>query len=249
MLIDLKQIVQKYNLDIKGVIQVGAHWAEEHDIYTNLGVENIVYIEPCSDAFSKLLERFNPNEGAIVDEVWYGRRNGVLIINCACADYRGDDIEMKVSDNNQGQSNSLLSPKLHLQQHPEVVFADTELIKVRLLDDLSFDKHSYSLLVMDVQGAEGLVLKGATETLKHIDIIYTEINTDYTYANNMLVGEMDELLNEFERVETYMPSPNWSWGDAIYIRRSLLQEKALGDILDFADKNQTDYSKKWYVKP
>ena len=40
----------------------------------------------------------------------------------------------------------------------------------------------------------------------------------------MQIDEMDEFLAEFgfERVETYWPSENWSWGDALYIRKTLL---------------------------
>ena len=74
---------------------------------------------------------------------------------------------------------------------------------------------------MDCQGYEGEILKGATETLKHIDIIYTEINTGETYENNMLVTDMDKFLEPFGfvRVETFLPSPNWTWGDAIFVKR------------------------------
>ena len=82
------------------------------------------------------------------------------------------------------------------------------------------------MLAMDVQGFEGEVLKGATQTLKHIDIIYTEVNSDFTYQNCMLVGEMDEFLKEygFVGVEEHWPSPNWTWGDKIYIKECLIKK-------------------------
>lgn len=75
---------------------------------------------------------------------------------------------------------------------------------------------------MDVQGYEGEVLKGATETLKGIDVVYTEVNRGSTYKGNALIEEIDEMLSEFTRVETYWPSPNWTWGDACYVRKTLL---------------------------
>jgi FkbM family methyltransferase len=173
--------------------------------------------------------------------------SNILIFNCAC----GDEIieqDMYVSNDNQGQSNSILKPHLHLKQHPEVRFTETEKVSVIPLDMLPFDRSNYNLLMMDVQGAEGLVLKGATETLKHIDCIYTEINRDFTYENNMLVEEMDEYLDNFgfTRTETKWASDNLSWGDAIYIKESEF-DKALSDILKIADETKTDYSKKWYI--
>ena len=75
--------------------------------------------------------------------------------------------------------------------------------------------------MMDVQGAEGLVLKGARETLKHIDIIYTEVNNGATYEGNMEIDEMDAFLKEYGlvRVETLWASKNLTWGDAVYIKK------------------------------
>ena len=68
-------------------------------------------------------------------------------------------------------------------------------------------------------------MKGAVNTLKHIDIIYTEINRGQTYEDNMEIEEMDLFLDfhGFTRVETHWPSPNWTWGDAVFIRKTLLQ--------------------------
>ena len=64
----------------------------------------------------------------------------------------------------------------------------------------------------------------AEETLKHIKVIYTEVNRGQTYKGNMEIDEMDTYLGErgFIRVETHWPSPNWTWGDAVFIRKELL---------------------------
>lgn len=209
MLIPLNEVVRKHGLDIRGVIQIGAHFAEEHGTYIDLGISYIVYIEPCKPAYNKLLERFR-----------HGSEADVMLWNVACGEEYGE-MEMFVSHNNEGQSNSLLKPKLHLQQHPEVVFTDKEKVLVVPLDSLYIDMSKYNMLMMDVQGAEGLVLKGARETLKHIDLIYTEVNRDETYESNMQIDEMDLFLKEygFVRVETLWASKNLSWGDAVYVKK------------------------------
>jgi FkbM family methyltransferase len=235
MLISLPEIVSKYDLKIKGVIQVGAHWAEEHTIYRELGVNKntevsqIIYIEPCSNNFNIMVSKISDTDLSVC-KVWdeldvrIVKCGDVKMFNCACGATEGE-FDMFVSHNNQGQSNSLLRPKLHLQQHPEVIFTDHEKVKVRRLDNLPFYKENFNLLVMDCQGFEGEILLGASETLKHIDFIYTECNNGQTYAGNMEIEQMDLLLgNEgFERTDTYWPSPLWSWGDCCYIRRSLLK--------------------------
>ena len=209
MMLPFGEILKKYNIEPKGIIHVGGHWAEEHDDYLSYGINKFVYIEPCKDAYAVMKSRI----GSCADDV--------LLLNVACGSKEGT-MTMFASENNQGQSNSLLEPSLHLQQHPEVVFNSKEEVTVTLLDKLPIDKGAYNILAMDVQGYEGEVLKGATQTLQHIDVIYTEVNNGDTYKGCMLVDEMDEFLFDYQRVETYFPSPNWTWGDAVYISKKLL---------------------------
>lgn len=208
MMLPLQDILNRYNLYPKGVIHVGAHWAEEHDDYIKCGIERFAYIEPCKEAYSIMKARIGSS------------KDDILLLNVACG---SEEIEMPmyVSHQNQGQSNSLLKPDGHITQHPEIVFDDAEVVKVVTLDSL---KLTGDLLVMDCQGYEGEVLKGGVDTLKQVSMIYTEVNRGQTYSGNMEIEEMDEFLAEygFVRVETHWPSPNWTWGDACYIKKTLL---------------------------
>ena len=86
MLIPLDAAVRKHGLNIKGVLQVGAHFGEEHDTYIQLGIKNIVYIEPCKPAYNKLVERFKD-----------GPEADILIWNVACGEEYGE-MEMFVVD-------------------------------------------------------------------------------------------------------------------------------------------------------
>jgi FkbM family methyltransferase len=235
MLISLSEVLSKYNMKPKGVIHVGAHWAEEHDDYVANGIERFVYVEPCKDAHHTMLKRLAEKHG---NEGWYGALNpyngndgrvhigfekdgiNISLFQYACGSTPSQMV-MYVSHNNQGQSNSLLEPDLHLQQHKEVVFNDAELVEVVTLDSL---KVTGDMLVMDCQGFEGEVLKGGIDTLKQVNIIYTEVNNGSTYKGNMLIQDVDDFLAQyrFKRVETYWPSPNWTWGDAVYIKEGLL---------------------------
>lgn len=230
MLINLGEQLRKYNIETKGIIHCGAHYCEEHDDYVSYGICNFFYIEPCKEAYDKMRLRFNLFTEGCGNRYGYRQiankyfvrndiKDNIELINCACGSEEGQKV-MYTSNNNEGQSNSLLEPNLHLQQHPEVVFDEAELVTVALLDNIVSGK--YNILAMDCQGFEGEVLKGATETLKHIDCIYSEVNRGDTYRGNMLIEEMDEYLKDFTRVETYWPSPSWTWGDAVYIRKTLL---------------------------
>lgn len=233
MMLPFGEILKKYNIEPKGIIHVGAHWAEEHDDYLSYGINYFAYIEPCKDAFIELKKRIIgesvlPTIKNNIEQYHMGSLSPICdkiksysIFNCACGSSE-TEMAMYVSHDNQGQSNSLLEPHLHLEQHKEVIFNDSENVKVTLLDKIIEAKPLFNILAMDVQGYEGEVLKGATQTLQHIDVIYTEVNNGDTYRGCMLVDEMDEFLFDYQRVETYFPSPNWTWGDAVYIRKTLL---------------------------
>ena len=207
MLIDLKASIDSFNMTIRGVVHVGAHYGQEYEEYRKNGINDIIFIEPCDAAFKTLQAKMihDPN---------------VILFQCACGEKEGHE-DMYVSPGNQGQSNSLLRPKIHQQYYPDIPFREDwrEKVAVRRLDDLPFTRQRYNLLMMDTQGAEMMVLKGAADTLPHLDYIYTEVNSQELYEGNAMVTELDDFLRRcgFERKATHWVGTQ-GWGDAIYIR-------------------------------
>lgn len=202
MLISFTNLRKKYNMNIKGIIHVGAHYGEELSEYVKNGIQDIVVFEPLSECFDVLAQKvMNLNANIDGHQVALGSVPGTAT--------------MYLSDNEK-QSSSILKPKVHLTHHPNVKFDGMEEVEVDLLDN--FDTKEYNFLNMDVQGYELEVLKGAIETLKHVDYVYCEVNRDEVYEGNAYVEEIDEFLSAYgmERVET-----SWEgqiWGDALYIR-------------------------------
>lgn len=210
MLLNLTDLIQKYSLKITGVIHIGAHHGEEVPEYRKNGIKDIILIEPCAPAFKVLHNKF-------------AGHHHIHLINAACAAVDGS-AQMYTETANKGQSNSLLQPMRHLQHYPDIQFKGTEQVRVHRLDFImaSISGGNYNTINMDVQGAEGAVIIGAPETLKYIDYIYTEVNEDAAqlYKNATKISDLDDLLKDFQRVET-----SWTqqgWGDALYIRKSKL---------------------------
>jgi len=216
MLLNFSSLVKKYNVTAKGVIVVGAHYAEEHPDYLKAGIEKFIYIEPCKETFKVLQSKLMDGDA--------------ILINCACGE-KSERRIMYTGSQNEGQSNSLLRMQKHLDIHPGITLPTTEIVQVENLDQIMAHQRmhpiDYNLLVMDCQGYEGRVIKGAASMLNYIDYIYTEVNRDEVYRGCTLVDELDELLritkhNEFVRVET----GSWvggMWSDAFYVRKTLLQ--------------------------
>lgn len=205
MLIKLHRLITKYDMKITGVIHAGGHYGEEYEYYKTAGIKQIHFFEPCKDSFQVMRSRLNDTE-CFLYSVGLGAKNKSEILN---REYH-----------NQGHSNSILTPAKHLEYYPDIVFKGREQIELRTLD--SFNITNCNLLVMDVQGYELEVLKGAHETLKHIDYIYTEVNSEELYENCAMVEELDNYLMDFKRVETKWAKRTTAWGDAFYISNKFL---------------------------
>jgi FkbM family methyltransferase len=192
-------------MNVKGVVHIGAHYGEEIQEYVDNGVQNITVFEPLSNNFEVLAERLQDVNADIRGyQVALGSKKGTAT--------------MYISSN-EAQSSSILKPKEHLEQHPDVKFDGTEEVEVSLLDE--FDLGDANFINMDVQGYELEVLKGGKNTLKNIDYVYCEVNRGEVYENNAMIDDIDEYLSNygFERVETYWPETWYKWGDALYIKK------------------------------
>jgi len=202
MLLDFKNLYEKYNMNVRGVLHIGAHYGEEHNIYKNFGIPNIAYFEP-------LIKNFNVLKQNIKDES--------LLFNFALGN-QNKKIEMFVESANNGQSSSILEPKIHLSQYPHIVFNQKEIVEMKRLDDLDINLSDFNLINIDVQGYELEVFKGSEKTLESIDYIISEINRDEVYHGCAKIDELIDFLSlfGFELVEE-----NWAgntWGDGFFIK-------------------------------
>jgi FkbM family methyltransferase len=206
MLINFTNLYKKYNMNIKGIVHIGAHYGEEIQEYVDNGIQNITVFEPLSKNFDVLAKRLqNVNADIQGYQTALGSEKGTA--------------KMYLSSN-EAQSSSILKPKDHLEHHPDVTFDGDEEVEVDLLDN--FDLRSANFMNVDVQGYELEVFKGAVETLKNIDYVYCEVNRGEMYEGNPLIEDIDEFLGEygFERVETHWPETWYKWGDALYVKKS-----------------------------
>jgi FkbM family methyltransferase len=206
MLLDLKSLKEKYNLNITGVIHVGAHHGQENTVYNELNIENRIFFEPLKDSFEIL--KNNVSEQYTLYNFALGSEN--------------KKVTMNVERNNQSQSSSILVPKLHLTQYPNIIFNETEEVNMVRLDDVNFDLNKYNFIMIDVQGYELEVFKGAEKTLQKIDYIMSEINRDELYENCAKIEELEVFLGHFG---FKLVEENWAggtWGDGFFIKKDKL---------------------------
>lgn len=201
------------NISMRGVIQVGAHYCQEYNDFINNGIKNMVLIEPLSANYKKLLESWPfPDDGS------------VLTFRTAIGNTTGE-IDMNVETSNWGMSSSILEPGTHLEIYPKITFDTKEAVKIDKLDNLPIVRHLYNVLMVDVQGYELEVFKGAVNSLKFIDIIFSEINTKQVYKGCTQLPDLNAFLDEhgFNNIHTHEYA-NIGYGDAIYLRKELCQQ-------------------------
>jgi len=206
MLIDFNFIKDKYNLNITGVVHVGAHYGEEIPSYLDQGIQKIVCFEPLIENLQVLIQH---------------KSNIVKVFPYALGETE-NTVTMYRSTNNL-ESSSILKPKKHLDLYDGIKFNSTCEVEMRKLSSFKKSISGCNFLNMDVQGYEFQVLLGAEECIGQFDYIYAEVNRDETYENNVLIDKIDEYLESkgLVRVET-----NWAgiiWGDAFYIKKDLLK--------------------------
>lgn len=202
MLINLHDLIKKYNITIKGILHVGAHECEELIDYLQYAQMNkILWVEAMPNKVEFCKKKYPT----------------IFIENAVISD-KIENVTFNVSNN--GQSSSILEFGLHQIYHPSVKYVSSYEVETKLLKDIICNYNiDYNFINLDIQGVELKALKSMEEYLHKIDYIYTEINSEEVYKGCSLVVEMDAYLKQFgfKRVETCWTI--WKWGDAFYIKK------------------------------
>ena len=201
MILNLHELKNKYNMEITGVIHIGAHFGEEHDTYKSLGISNIVYFEPVKKTFDVLNERV---KDAKTYNFALGNENKM--------------IEMYIEEADAYGCSSILQPS---SNYDTVRFSPNELVEMKRLDDFNFK--GYNFLNIDVQGYEYEVLKGSLKTLNDVEYIICEINREtpqkkLDYIGSVTIEKIIELLTPYGFILVDQDWAGISWGDGLFIK-------------------------------
>ena len=190
----------------KNVIHVGAHLGEEVDSYYNYGVDHSLWVEANVDLMRQLQSNIS-------------RYRNARSVNAVLIDVDDKDVVFNISNN--VQSSSILEFGTHSQEHPGVIYVDKIKLNSITIDTFfernNIDASKYNFWNFDIQGAELMALKGATQSIKYAKAIYLEVNEKELYKDCGLINDVDNFLSQynFKRVLTVMTTHGW--GDALYI--------------------------------
>jgi FkbM family methyltransferase len=230
VLIPLRKVLNRYRLSVRGAVHAGAHLGQEAEIYRACGIADVLWIEANPALLDELRANVEP----------FGHR----VVQACLGATSGATVTLNVADDeartNRGLSSSVLPLGSHRERHPEVAYVDAVELTTRTLDSVVAENGAagWNLLVLDLQGYELEALRGATETLAHVDCVYSEINVDELYEGCALLPDLDAFLETrgFVRVETRLwgsqhrderDGESWfGWGDAVWMRSGLRSRRS-----------------------
>lgn len=177
--------VDSFLSEVTGVIHVGANTGQERDKYASLGL-NVIWVEPIPTVFEELLS----NISGIANQ---------RACNYLLAEEEGKEYAFHIS-NNGGQSSSILDFARHREIWPDVHFTDeiriTATTLARLVEIEQLDLRNYGALVLDTQGSEMLVLKGAIPVLKQFQFVKSEVADFESYAGCCRLDDLSDFMDK-----------------------------------------------------
>jgi FkbM family methyltransferase len=211
--------------DIRGVIHIGAHEAEELPGYSSAGISKVLWVEANPLKWQLLVDKISPFPDMVL-----GRFAAAAVSN--------QEAILNVASN--GQSSSILEFGSHQNSYPNINFVDKVVVDLQSVDDwidqLGAIRKVYNFVNIDIQGYELEALRGMRKQLKYVDYVYTEINTSDVYKDCAHVADLDQFLGDFGFSRVATKETNEGWGDAFYSRKNKSLLAARLRLIDYASR-------------
>lgn len=203
---------EAYLKNVTGVIHIGGHIAEERELYAKNGLD-VVWIEPVSEPFQKLKSNISG----------FPRQKAYQYL---ITDKDDETYEFHVA-NNFGASSSIFGIGELRDIWPHIEYVRT--IQLRSTTFAAFaareniDISKYNAMVLDTQGSELLVLKGAAPLLNGFKYIKLEVADFESYVGCCQLKDIEAFLlplgfREFSRKKFAARKAGGSYFDILYMK-------------------------------
>lgn len=208
MLIDLPELLSFFHIDPRGVIDIGSHQGQRLELYQQMKFKSVLAFEASRSNFEILKSKASSNVTVVNKAL--GRVADVCSLNIA---------------SNDGISSSVLKPKVHLEQYPDVKFDRTEKVEMTTLDLWNEEHKSneqHNVVFLDVQGFEFEVLLGARKTLNNVECVICKISRSDLFENCSQATEIDLFLRTYGFRRIFTTWAGGTWGIGCYVLESFI---------------------------
>lgn len=169
--------IDNFLKDCRRIVHVGANVGQEAELYARHGL-GVLWIEPIPALYEQLCRNI-------------AKYNGQQAIQALVADAEGRSCVLNVASN-KGESSSIFDLAQHADIWPDIRYVDRITLTTHTLDKLvPANLRPVDALVIDTQGAELLVLKGAEGLLREVRYVKAEAAAFEAYAG---AATMDGLI-------------------------------------------------------
>jgi len=208
----LTKALKKYDID--SLLHVGAHKGrKEIDLYQNLKIKNVLFIEPIKIFADELYEKIKNIENFSLLQIALGSK-----------DEKGEIFVADAGETDNSGSSSILEPR-----KSNITFSNKETIEIKKYTSLNIKKMDCA--VIDTQGYELEVLKGFEEKINDFKFLIVEFSTVEGYIGRVVYKDLNKYLNnknfymvsQWKKVARLFKSDILgSYGDALYVNGNLV---------------------------
>ena len=166
-----------------GIIHIGANSGQERDLYAAFDLY-VVWIEPIPDVFESLRRN--------ISEFPKQRACKYLVVDDDMKEY-----QLYIADND-GASSSILGLAKHTEMYPHIAYKGAITVRGRTLRSIlkaeQVDMRRFDAMVLDTQGSELKVLKGAASLLSAFKFVKVEVPDFESYKECCQIDELSSFM-------------------------------------------------------
>lgn len=166
------------------------------------------FVEPIPHIFAKLQKTLTQYPGYVG-------------IQALCSDVANEWVDFFVSSNDGGSS-SMLGLGNHASLYPSISYVETLHLQTSTADNIAkshFPGTDFDLLVLDTQGAEMHVLRGAVDLLQRSKAAWIEVSEEPLYEGGCTFEEVTAFTRSFGMKLRQVSIGKEGWGDALYVKK------------------------------
>jgi len=207
--LEISRYFDLFDLIVTGILHVGANDGGEFKEYQELTGGPIVYVEAIPSVHERLQKRIENDRRA-------------LALQAVCSDEVGKSVRFNIA-NNSGLSSSMLDLGEHADLHPDIVYVSHFDSITTTVDALERDNsviQKCNVMVIDTQGADLMILRGAESALDHMDAVVVEVSENPLYKGGASFEQIREFLCQKGYALRSLEYNALLYGDALFMRNS-----------------------------
>ena len=173
--------------EVNGLIHIGANTGQERDHYKKFNLKKVLWVEADPLVYLQLKDNIKSYKGQVA-------------YNYLLTDKINQKYHFNIANNNSASS-SIFEFFDHKKMYPHVNFIKKINLYSSTFSRMIKKEHvnirDFNALILDTQGSELLILKGASNLLKYFTYIKVEAADFKLYKNSCLLNEISNYLKKY----------------------------------------------------